>query len=72
MLKDHKAVTPLRLKPAAPRSRVKHATTEPLRSLQKIRPGHYVCCIHSNALKTSFTTEANTVNHDQTAPKGAV
>ena len=26
-------VTPVRLKPAAPRSRVKHSTTEPLRSL---------------------------------------
>ena len=32
MLKDHKAVTPVRLEPAAPRSRVKHSTTEPLRS----------------------------------------
>ena len=28
----HNAVTPVRLKPAAPRSRVKHSTTEPLRS----------------------------------------
>ena len=26
-------MTPVRLKPAAPRSRVKHSTTEPLRSL---------------------------------------
>ena len=26
------AVTPVRLEPAAPRSRVKHSTTEPLRS----------------------------------------
>ena len=26
----HIAVTPMRLEPAAPRSRVKHATTEPL------------------------------------------
>ena len=26
-------MTPLRLEPAAPRSRVKHSTTEPLRSL---------------------------------------
>ena len=32
-LKDHKAVTPVRLEPAAPRSRVRHSTTEPLRSL---------------------------------------
>ena len=29
LLKDHNAVTPVRLKPAALRSRVKHSTTEP-------------------------------------------
>ena len=34
MLKDHNTVTPVRLEPAALRSRVKHSTTEPLRSLQ--------------------------------------
>ena len=33
LLKDHNALTPLRLEPAAPRSQVKHSTTEPLRSL---------------------------------------
>ena len=33
LLKDHNAVTPVRLEPAAPRSRVKDSTTEPLRSL---------------------------------------
>ena len=33
MPKDHNAVTPVRLEPTAPRSRVKHSTTEPLRSL---------------------------------------
>ena len=33
LLKDHNAVTPVRLEPAAPRSRVKHSTTGPLRSL---------------------------------------
>ena len=32
LLKDHSAVMPVRLEPAAPRSRVKHSTTEPLRS----------------------------------------
>ena len=32
LLKDHKDVTPVRLKLAASRSRVKHSTTEPLRS----------------------------------------
>ena len=33
MPKDHNAVTPVRLDPAVSRSRVKHSTTEPLRSL---------------------------------------
>ena len=33
LLKDNNAVTPVRLKPAALRSWVKHSTTEPLRSL---------------------------------------
>ena len=32
LLKDHNAVTLVRLEPAASRSRVKHSTTEPLRS----------------------------------------
>ena len=36
MLKDHKAVTPVRLEPAALLSRVKHSSTEPLRSLVQI------------------------------------
>ena len=32
LLKDHKAVMPMRLEPPAPQSWVKHSTTEPLRS----------------------------------------
>ena len=32
LLKDHNAVTPVRLNLPTPRSRVKHSTTEPLRS----------------------------------------
>ena len=32
VLKDHNTVTPVRLEPAALRSRIKHSTTEPLRS----------------------------------------
>ena len=36
----HNAMTPVRLEPAAFRSRVKHSTTEPLRSLIK-RPLKY-------------------------------
>ena len=35
LLKDHNAVTSVRLEPAALRSRVKYSTTEPLRSLIK-------------------------------------
>ena len=33
LLEDHNAVTPVRLELVAPRSRVKHSTTEPLCSL---------------------------------------
>ena len=33
LLKDHNAVTPVRLEPAVPQSRVKHSTTDPLCSL---------------------------------------
>ena len=29
---------------------------------------YYVRCIYSNALKTNFITEENTMNPDQTAP----
>ena len=32
LLKDYNAVTRVKLEPAAPRSQVKHSTTEPLRS----------------------------------------
>ena len=46
LLKDHNAVTPVRLEPAALRSRVKHSTTEPLRSHNIIdcdtRPGQLI------------------------------
>ena len=37
LLKDHNAVTSVRLEPATLRSRVKHSTTEPLRSLQSVK-----------------------------------
>ena len=36
LLKDHNAVTPVRLEPAASRSRVKNSTTEPLGSQEEI------------------------------------
>ena len=35
LLKDHNTVMRVRLEPAAPKSRVKHSTTEPLGSLHK-------------------------------------
>ena len=35
LLKDHNAVTPVRLKPAVSRSRVKHSTIEPLLRLRQ-------------------------------------
>ena len=36
LLKDQNAVTPVRLEPAAPLSRVKHSTTESLRFLLRM------------------------------------
>ena len=44
----HNAVTLVRLEPAAPQSRVKHSTTEPLRSL------HFLKSIaHGQVIKVS-------------------
>ena len=37
LLKDHNAVTPVGLESVIPMSRVKHSTTEPLRSLFKLK-----------------------------------
>ena len=51
LLKDHNAVTPVRLEPAAPRSRVKHSATWPLRSLQ-LRVKSFFCILF---LKSTFT-----------------
>ena len=63
MLKNNNTVTPVRLEPAAPRSRVKHSTTKPLRSLKKLidliektfqREGSpYLACNDRNAFFTS-------------------
>ena len=51
LLKDHNAVTPVRLEPAAPRSRVKHFTTEPLRSqtilFESLLHVQYTFMVHS-------------------------
>ena len=45
LLKDHNAVTPVRLEPTALRSRVKHSTTEPLRSLVCVCKGRICACM---------------------------
>ena len=47
LLRDHNAVTPVRLEPAALRFRVKHSTTEPLRSLPVI-PVTYLYMVADN------------------------
>ena len=46
LLKDHNTVTPVRLEPTAPQTRVKHSTTEPLRSLHPHDEVIYtiICC----------------------------
>ena len=43
LAQGHNAVTPVRLEPAALRSRVKHSTTEPLRL--SVRTNVYLCVI---------------------------
>ena len=40
--------------------------------VKKILSAYYFCCVNSNALQNTFSMEANTMNPDQTAPKGAV
>ena len=54
LAQGHNAVTPVRLEPAALRSRVKHSTTEPLRS----QCGVGVCCffMRGNCWLGSFVT----------------
>ena len=53
LAQGHNAVTPVRLEPAAPRSRVKHSTTEPLRSLPLDYKSIYECegvCLEDHRL----------------------
>ena len=50
MLKDHNAGTPVKLEPAAPRSWVKHSSTEPLRSHQN----WCELCLHVNICLNIF------------------
>ena len=40
--------------------------------LQIFRPKNVILCIYLNALQTSFITEANNMDTDQTTLKGAV
>ena len=42
LTQGHSTVMPMRLEPAAPRSRVKHSTTEPLRSLNIVHMTLYI------------------------------
>ena len=51
LLKDHNAVTPVRLKPAALRSRVKHSTTTPLRSHLCLCARLFICALWSPPVK---------------------
>ena len=43
----HKAMMPVRVEPAAPRSRVKHSTTEPLPSLYSVINIFDVLCYYN-------------------------
>ena len=64
---------PVRLKPAAPRSQVKHPTTEPLRSLsEKLRLLKSSAANNCLTLLKNLSIEANRVDPDQTAPIGEV
>ena len=49
LIQGHNIVTPVRLEPAAPRSRVKHSTREPLCSFSVLVPVHGVLsCVFPN------------------------
>ena len=38
----------------------------------KLMPAYYVSCVYSNSHQNTFTMGENSMNTDQTAPKGAV
>ena len=58
-------MTPVRLEPAAPRSRVKHSTTEPLRSLKFVLNGtqgegtFFLQFLYSHHIHASFLIPFN-------------
>ena len=55
LLKDHNPLTPVRLEPAAPQSRVKYSTTEQLRSLQD----QIHLSIHSQSFISALEVQEN-------------
>ena len=55
LAQGHNAVTPMRLEPATPWSRVKHSTTEPLHSLTII--GNRICLFLSINLNCHYHHE---------------
>ena len=62
MLKDHNTMTPVRLESAAPWSRVKHSTSEPLRSLEIL---HVYCDISRQLNLCILVSSANSLDSDQ-------
>ena len=68
MLKDHNAVTPMRLEPAAPKSRVKHSTTEPLCSPSPFRGQKF----HLSACNYERNLERTNNSSQSTRPVGRV
>ena len=80
MLKDHNAVTPVRLESAAPRSRVKHSTIEPLCSHRKDQMSHRTVCRWvaklsagqqqlKDAARTGLTAKTTTKGYIEKNPK---
>ena len=61
-LKDHNAVTPVRLEPATSRSRVKHSTTEPLCSL-----GNFLTAGKSRAKISNLSVSIGKINKMNTS-----
>ena len=44
----------------------------PIIFVLKMLSAYHLYCVYSNALQNTLTIEANIMNPDQTAPKGAV
>ena len=67
LAQGHIAVTPVRLEPAAHRSRVKHSHTEPLRSLKISRACPYTLTMH--LILTTKKKETKQKNKNKTKTK---